>query len=455
MSAVLALSALLVPLALLVALAWRGVSVLLLAPAAAMLGAVMAGEPAFAMLTLRALPAAGDFAAAYLPLFLLGAVFGRVMAASGAARILALAIARAVGPSRAVAAVTLAAAALTYGGVSLFVVAFAVAPLAEASFRAAALPRRLIPAAIALGAFTFTMTALPGSPAIQNAIPMPYFGTTAFAAPGIGLVAGAIMLLGGLAWLGFAARQGRGGAAEAPPEIERQAPRAVAAAAAPVVAVLGLNLLFSTVLLPALDLGYLAQPRWGASPEDVIGLWSLIAALALAVALAVLLFARSLAAPLAEMSRGAEACLTPLFNTAALVGFGAAAASLPGFALMRDALESAPGGPVVSVALSAGALAGITGSASGGMSIALEALGATWLADAAAAGVDPALLHRIVALATGGLDALPHNGAVVTLLGITGLGHREAYGPIFAVAVAIPLAALAAAIALGSAFGAF
>jgi hypothetical protein len=72
---------------------------------------------------------------------------------------------------------------VTYGGVSLFVAFFVLAPMAQALFRAADIPRRLMPAAIALGTSTFTMTAFPGIPAIQDAIPMPFFGTTPFAAP--------------------------------------------------------------------------------------------------------------------------------------------------------------------------------------------------------------------------------------------------------------------------------
>lgn len=189
-------------LVLLMALAYRGVSVLLLAPAMALLAAAFSPEaPLLASYTQVFMKALGGFVAAFFPLFLLGAVFGRLMEASGAALAIARAIVQALGERRAVAAVVLACAVLTYGGVSLFVVAFAVYPIAAALFRQAGVPKRLIPATIALGAFTFTMTALPGTPAIQNAIPMPYFGTTPFAAPGLGAIGGAVMALLGLAWL--------------------------------------------------------------------------------------------------------------------------------------------------------------------------------------------------------------------------------------------------------------
>ena len=111
-------------------------------------------------------------------------------------------------------AVVLAGAIVTYGGVSLFVAFFVLAPMAHQLFRSAAIPRRLMPAAIALGTSTFTMSALPGTPAIQNAIPMPFFGTTPFAAPGLGVIAAIVMFGFGMWWLAraerSAARQGRG-----------------------------------------------------------------------------------------------------------------------------------------------------------------------------------------------------------------------------------------------------
>ena len=188
-------------LALLILLAYRGVSVLIAAPVAAIVAAVSAGAPVLASLTQVMMPALGNFVMQFLLLFLLGAMFGKLMEDSGAARKLAEAMVTRLGAANTIPAVVLACAVLTYGGVSLFVVAFAVAPLAAELFARSRLPHALIPATIALGAFTFTMTALPGTPAIQNAIPMPFFGTTVFAAPGLGLIGAMVMLFFGLAWL--------------------------------------------------------------------------------------------------------------------------------------------------------------------------------------------------------------------------------------------------------------
>ncbi|WJY22593.1 GntP family permease [Fontisubflavum oceani] len=217
-----------------------------------------------------------------------------------------------------------------------------------------------------------------------------------------------------------------------------------------------LNLLFSTLILPTLDTSYLADPRWGGTDAArVIGIWSIIAALILSILLALALFRKTLTEPSQSLSKGAEAALLPIFNTAALVGFGAVIAGLPAFEVIRDGVSALPGGALVSMAVSASILAGVTGSASGGMSIALDTLGAQYLAQGAEAGIDAPLMHRVIALSTGGLDALPHNGAVITLLSIGRLTHRESYGDIFMVAVAIPLVALISVLVLGSLFGSF
>src|SRR5215468_6942193 len=212
----------LVGLGLLVLFAFRGWSVLLLAPFAALVAAAFGGEPLLANLTQIFMASAAGFLAQFFPIFLLGAVFGKLMDDSGAVTAVAGFMARRLGEQRVILAVVLAGALVTYGGVSLFVAFFVIAPMAQSLFRAASIPRRLIPAAIVLGTSTFTMSALPGTPSIQNAIPMPFFGTTPFAAPGLGIIAALIMLGFGLWWLGREERvakasgEGFGGGAPMP-----------------------------------------------------------------------------------------------------------------------------------------------------------------------------------------------------------------------------------------------
>ena len=195
------LLAILLSLGLLMAFAYRGLPVIVFAPVFALLAVALSGLPLLPSFTESFMGHAAGYVKAFFPLFLLGAIFGKLMETSGAAGSIAAAIVRALGARRAIVAVVMACAILTYGGVSLFVVAFAVYPLAAVMFREAGIPRRLIPGAIALGAFTFTMDALPGSPQIQNLIPTRYFGTDAYAAPLVGITGGAAILIGGLAWL--------------------------------------------------------------------------------------------------------------------------------------------------------------------------------------------------------------------------------------------------------------
>lgn len=455
----------LISLGLLMGLAYRGINVLLIAPPLALLAVLMDGDTrVLAVYTQVFMTGLGGFLIKYFPLFLLGAIFGRLMNDSGSADTIARAIAGRLGARHAVLAIVLATGVLTYGGVSVFVVAFAVYPVASALFRHGDVPRRLIPAALGLGAATFTMTALPGTPSIQNAIPMPYFGTDLYAAPGLGVIAGLVMLGFGMAWLGRRAHlarttgEGYGEAAAETGGVAKVGDRpSLATALAPLVVVMAVNYAFTRFVIPSMDTAYLAEKRFGSVRlDDVRGLWSLIAALSLAIAAALLLHRNRLRDPRASLNHGTMGSLLPVFNTASEVGYGTVIASLAGFVVIRDGMMGiAPGSPLISEALAVNVLAGITGSASGGLSIALSAMGSTFMSAGAAAGVSPELLHRVASISSGGLDSLPHNGAVITLLAICQLTHRESYKDIFMVSVAGPLLALAVVLALGTAFGPF
>src|SRR5262249_48729668 len=146
---------------------------------------------------------------------------------------------------------------------------------------------------------------------------------------------------------------------------------------------------------------------------------------------------------------------------ASLVGFGAVIAALPAFATVRDWVLGIAGGPLVSLAVATNVLAALTGSAAGGLTIALDALGQTYMAIAKETGIAPApmqpraVIHRVAVIGAGTLDILPHNGAVVTLLAICGSTHRESYLDIVMVGIVGAVIALVAVIALGSTFGSF
>jgi H+/gluconate symporter-like permease len=478
------LAGILVGLGLLIWFAYRGWSILLLAPLTALIAALFAGEPLLASWTQIFMTSAAGFVAQFFPLFLLGALFGKLMDDSGSVQSIARAMSRKLGIARSMLAVVLAGAIVTYGGVSVFVAFFVLGPMAIALFREANIPRRLMPAAIALGTSTFTMTALPGTPAIQNAIPMPFFGTTPFAAPGLGVVASAIMLGFGLWWLARAeatarrAGEGFGGEGVAVADDQLVRERAAAArefdpaeishgqhstddppvtvAALPLAVVIAVNLLMSLVVLPRLDFSFLAQDMWGGTTlSAVAGVWSVAVALAAAIVTLLAFNVRRLPSIRASMDAGANASVLPVLSVASLVGFGAVVAAMPAFAVVRDWVLSIEGGPLVSLAVATNVLAALTGSASGGLTIALDALGETYLRLAVQYGIDPALMHRVAVIGAGTLDSLPHNGAVVTLLAVCGASHRESYLDIVMVAIVGAIIALAAVIVLGSLFGSF
>lgn len=455
----------LLSLALLMYLAYRGINVLLLAPLLALLALLFSGEttlllPTYTQMFMKAM---GGYVIQFFPLFLLGALFGKLMDDSGSARAIAHGIVARLGGERAILAIVLACGLLTYGGVSLFVVAFAVYPIGAALFREAGIPKRLLPGAIALGAFTFTMTALPGTPAIQNAIPNPFFGTDAFAAPGLGIIGGLIMLILGSRWLASQARKlmaaGEGyGSHRDDPAGQDDLPRpGFWLALLPILVVIALNFAMAKQVLPSLDTSYLARPEYGGLQDarSLIGIWAIIVSLAAACLLLVLMHWRRWRDLKQTVNDGAFGSMLPILNTASEVGYGTVIASLAGFVVIRDLVLGVSANPLISQAVAVNVLAGITGSASGGMSIALKTLGAQYLAMANASGIDPELLHRVAAMASGCMDTLPHNGAVISLLAICKLTHRDSYRFIFMNTVVFPLSALAVVITLGTVFGNF
>lgn len=478
----------LVGLGLLIWLAFRGWSVLLLAPIAALVAAAFGGQPLLANWTQIFMGSAATFLAQFFPIFLLGAVFGKLMDDSGSVSSAACFVTRLLGEKRAILAVVLAGALVTYGGVSLFVAFFVIVPMAQALFRTANIPSRLVPATVILGTSSFTMSALPGTPSIQNAIPMPFFGTTLFAAPGLGIITSMIMLGFGVWWLSLAEKRARGrgeGYGEAPDgsaqnaaddELVRERattarefdpaelPRGHQSDAAvpifnailPLIVVIALNLAMSLVILPRLDFSFLTEARWGnTSLSAVEGVWSVVVALSAAIVTTIACNWTRLPALRQTMDAGANASVLPALSVASLVGFGAVVAALPAFGVVRDWVLGVEGGPLVSLAIATNVLAALTGSASGGLTIALDALGKTYMHIAAQERIDPGLLHRVAVVGAGTLDILPHNGAVVSLLAICGMTHRESYFDIVMVGIVGSIIALIALIAIGSAFGSF
>jgi len=435
-------------LAFLIFMAYRGHSVILFAPLAA-LGAVLLTDPSAVLpvYTNYFMTKMVVFVQLYFPVFLLGAIFGKVIEMSGFAKSIVVSVIKLLGPQRAIVSIVTVCALLTYGGVSLFVVVFAVYPFAAEMFREANIPKRLLPGAIALGSFSFTMDSLPGTPQIQNIIPTTFFKTTGLAAPVLGTLGALFIIVVGLTYLEWRRRaalaKGEGygtGHILEPEAIPDENLVNPFIAILPLVLVGVLNIVFTYGMKSFYPDSIQVTLTPGgtaiaAQLASVRAIWAVIGALLIGI-LTVFAFAwRAIVSKFADGSKAAIAgALLATMNTGTEYGFGAVMAVLPGFLLISHALGAIPN-PLVNEAISVTTLAGLTGSASGGLSIALAALSDQFISAAQAYHIPMEVLHRVASMASGGMDTLPHNGAVITLLAVTGLTHRQSYIDIFAVTV--------------------
>lgn len=440
---------LIIGLALLIGLALRGMNILL----AVLISVGVIGltnAMSFNQIYLEYFPfgssGAFSFAGNFLLLFLCGAVFGRIMAASRAAQSIALTVTQWLGAERALWVAMLVCAVLTYGGVVVFVVMFTMYPIGVTLMKEANIPRRLYAAAIALGAGTFTMTAMPGTPSIHNVIGARSLGTDLFAGAAIGLFASAVMIGLGMWYLQrrwrIAGQNGEGYEATSKDEQMRTLANTDkpqvhwGLAIVPIVVVLG------TILVPRLLTMAGVEQSWVSFANSQPILWASFALL-LGTFACFVLFADVRKVFMRTAGEGANDSIMPLINTAAVIGFGGVVIQTPGFSAFAEWLLGLPLSPLLSVFISANLISGITASASGGLQIFMSSLAESYIA----AGVAPEMLHRIANLAAGGLDSLPHSGAVIALFTLMGLTHKEAYKDVFVVTVAIPM--IAAVLSVG------
>ncbi|MFC0446411.1 GntP family permease [Pseudidiomarina halophila] len=421
-------------LVLLIVLTLRGMNLFISAPLCAVVVALTSGVPLFqgdVNFVSAYMDGFASFVANWFFMFLLGSLFGKFMEDTGAADSVAHWIIGKLGKSQAVLAVVLACAILTYGGVSVFVVAFSVYPMALSLFKDANLPRRFIPAALAFGSVTFTMTSA-GSPEIQNWIPIQYLGTSPYAAWEVSLVVAVVMFIIGYWWLTkmIKAAVSKGESFQQRPSdpllIERDLPSPFSGLV-PLIVVLSLSFLFhedlkQNALIIALSGGVLA------------------------ITIINFKYFQNMSKAVGEASTGA---LIAIGNTSAVVGFGSIAKVTPAFADAVTFMTNLPGNELVGAAVAVSVIAGLTGSASGGQAIALPEIGPHYMEQ----GVNADQLHRIVAISSGALDSLPHNGYVVTTIrAICNETHQAAYWPVAAVTVVVPFIGLSIAIALFNLF---
>ncbi|WP_200865955.1 GntP family permease [Thalassobacillus devorans] len=441
-------------LALLIYLTMKGINIIIAALLSSVLIAITGGLNLETALKEDYMNGFTSYFASWFLVFLLGAIFGKIMQETKSAESIAHWIKNTFGKKRAVFAVVAAAAIMTYGGVSLFVVGFAVYPIAVSLFRAANLPHRFIPAALVFGSISFTMTA-PGSPEIQNIIPTEFFGTTPTAGGFIGVLTALLIMIAGGLWLGRMVRQAsaNGETFMHPAETTAAINESASAVEAgelesfhskkpetvkdlPNIIVSVLPLVIVIVLLNIL--GQFMNPTT-----------ALLIALTAGIFLACVTMYRFLTEFWGSLAIGTQNALVALANTCAVVGFGSVAAQVSAFDSLVDNLVNMPGPPLLGLAIGVTVVCGITGSASGGLGIALPILAPIYMSQ----GLDPGAMHRISALASGGIDSLPHNGYVVTTVrAICGESHKRAYKPIFMLSVVVPLIAMFLAVFLYSIF---
>ncbi|WP_210364853.1 GntP family permease [Bacillus sp. REN3] len=424
-------------LALLIFLTMRGMNLLIVGPISALFVALLSGMPLFPQLVEEGaanfvgnyMAGFSSFVTSWYLMFLLGAIFGKVMEDSGAADSVSEYIVGKFGMKFAVLAIVIACAVLTYGGVSLFVVAFSVYPMALSLFRQADLPRRFIPAALAFGSVTFTMTSA-GSPEIQNWIPIEYLNTTPYAGWEVSLIVAIFMMIFGYWWLKrmitrAVAKGEKFVSRETDPIQEKRELPHPALGLIPLIVVLAISFIFHKGLMQS----------------------ALILALLGGVVSAYLLNRKYFKNFWHAVSEGTIGALIAIGNTAAVVGFGGVAKAVPAFQTAVNFMTDIPGSPLIGSAIAVSVIAGMTGSASGGQAIALPILAPHYLD----MGVNPEALHRVVAISSGALDSLPHNGYVVTTVrAICGESHQDAYNPVAAVTVIVPAIGVILAIILFS-----
>ena len=438
---------LILSLSLIIFLAYKGYSTIITAPLVALLTVLLIGGESNTHLMVHYtevyMGGFANFVKNYFPIFLTGAIFAKLMEEALYAKSIANFITNRLEKDKTILAVVLAGALLTYGGVSLFTVAFVLYPIANVLFKEANIPKRLIPGTIALGAFTFTMTALPGTPEIQNVIPMRYFGTDTFSAPLIGIVASLLILVLGMSWLTYRVKkaetnlEGYGDHYIEENDIDSNLLPNIFLSIFPILLIFVSNLFFSKVFYKLVDGSYLSQ--YNLVLDNVSGTWSVIISIVISILFILVLNFRKISNLNKVLNEGISNSFLPLLSSSAIVGYGSVIKSLPVFITLQSAILNISSNPIVSEALSVNIICGITASASGGLTITLDALASTFIAMSQALNIPPEIMHRIASMASGGLDTLPHNGAVITTLAICSLTHKDSYKDIFITSVVIPI----------------
>ncbi|MDR1378278.1 MAG: hypothetical protein LBJ36_04430 [Synergistaceae bacterium] len=375
----------------------------------------------------------GFMQANYL-IFLTGTLLGKMMEVTNGAKAIAQMLVRLFGKDKAIISVPLACGILGYGGVSAFVISFCVFPIALQIFKEADLPRRFIPAALTFGCSTFAMVA-PGAPQIHNAIPASTLGTDLMAGALVGFVSCAVVLVIGCLWLFQIVRkaqaQGEHFVAKSMDVFasgEEKLPNGFVA------------------LIPLIVTIFIINIKIGGQPIVNLESGLLLGSI---LAFALMNNYQDNSQILANLGDSCKNSMGAIANTCAVVGFGTVVQAAKAFPAIVNAVLDIPGPDLVGVAVAMNVIAGICGSASGGLGIATPLIAPVYLAR----GVHAAVLHRTLTIASSALDSLPHNGYIVTVTnGICNETHKDAYGAVFKLTVITPLIGTAVCVILFTLF---
>lgn len=441
-----------ISLLLLMIFAYRGFSLIFIAPIFAVLAAITSDYASMPVYSELYMTKAAEYIKSYYPVFLLGAAFAKIMEEGGLAASVAAKIVAVLGKERAVLAVLLGCGILTYGGLSVFVVAFVMYPFAAILFKQADIPKRLLPAILWMGIFTYSMVSLPGTPQIQNIIPAAVFGTTTWAGIGQGLLASVLFFVIAYIWFTYRSKslkakgEGYGDHVFNEPEESNEALPDWKLSALPLLMVVVINLYVSNPFnwdwafhwdqnsleaFAPLNLSLIAS-----GVGKVQAIWSINVALLISSIVAAWIGRkklRRLGGVMHPINSGALGSTSAVLNVASGYAFGCVIVALPAFAVVKEALLglSVGGSPLFSTIITTNIMVGITGSSSAGLMITVANFGQEWITWAQQIGMSPEVLHRIVCIASEGFDTVPHAGALVTLMAVCGLTHRESYYDVF------------------------
>ena len=425
MSPIISIIGIVIGLALMIGLSFKGVSIYLYAPISAVVVMLFGGLPVWATLTGPYMEGFVGYAKNYFLLFAMASMYAKIMGDSGAAQVIAVTLTNAAKKAKknkelvAMLSLHVVTLLLTYGGINLFVVTFLMASIAKTMYEELDIPWHLYNAS-AWASGTITMTMLPGSPAAQNLIPMQYLGTDAKAAPLLGILSAIICVVLELGYIVYVQRRCK-------KKGEGFLPTgAVIAERIKEVDLKDTDITIVKALIPSIVLLIVL---------NFFKLPSVLVALLVGIVLAVILYWKNIPNVLQSLTQGVEQSIGVTISVCAVVGFGSVVAVTPGYAAVIAGLDHVPGGPLVQLLIAVNVCAGFAGSASGGLAIGLNSFAQKFLD----MGINPQLIHRVSAIASGGLDSLPHNGAVNSGLRIAGLTHKQAYIHTFIECTIIPL----------------